>query len=217
MSLRRNLSILVIALFAIAAMPSTASADWLLTPFIGANFGGAADVDDAIAGQSFENKFEKKLDYGLSLGWMGGGIVGWEIDFGYSPNFFERGTAGNNDFEFTNDSNVTTLTGNVIIGAPIGGSGGSVRPYAVGGVGLIRTNLQDAAGLFDKVSANDFGLDVGGGVMAFFADNVGIRGDLRYFRSFEDSETEPGEGGLEGLGLSDFHFWRGTVGVTFKF
>jgi opacity protein-like surface antigen len=217
MSLRRVLSILVIALFASTATPSTASADWLLTPFIGANFGGAAGVADVISGESFDNEFEKRLDYGLSFGWMGAGIVGWEVDFGYSPNFFERGTVSNDEFEFTNDSNVTTLMGNVIIGAPVGGSGASLRPYAVGGVGLIRTNLQDAAGLFDKVSASDFGLDVGGGVMVFFVDNVGIRGDLRYFRSFEDSETEPGEGGLEGLGLSDFHFWRGTVGVTFKF
>ena len=31
---------------------------------------------------------------------------------------------------------------------------------------------------------NDFGLDVGGGVMGFFSDNVGLRGDIRYFRGF---------------------------------
>jgi hypothetical protein len=54
---------------------------------------------------------------------------------------------------------------------------------------------------------------LGGGVTGFFTDNVGIRGDLRYFRSLQDNEPD---GNLD-LGLSGFHFWRGTVGVTFRF
>jgi hypothetical protein len=41
---------------------------------------------------------------------------------------------------------------------------------------------------------------------------VGIRGDLRYFRSFENDEND---NALD-LGLSDFDFWRGTVGVSFN-
>lgn len=194
------------------AAPRAASADWVLTPFVGWNFKGSAEVNGD-GGTSFTNKFEKKIDYGLSLAAMGSGAVGFEIDFGYSPNFFESGTASNNAFEFTNDSNVTTLTGNAIIGIPIGGQrGGSVRPYVVGGVGLIRTNVQDAAGLFDVTTKNDFGFDVGGGVMGFFSQNVGLRGDVRYFRGFRgDSDN------VTGLGVSDFRFWRGSLGVSFKF
>ncbi len=192
--------------------PATASADWVITPFVGWNFGGAADVNSALAGSAFSNQFEHKIDYGVSVAQMGAGIIGWEADFGYSPNFFETGTATNNAFDFTNDSNVTTLTGNVIIGAPLGGHGSSIRPYAVGGVGLIRSNVQDAAGFFDVTTKNDFGLDVGGGVMGYFAQNVGIRGDVRYFRSFNGSSDN-----ATGLGLSNFHFWRGSVGVSFKF
>ena len=214
MQVRRLLVTAAIGVMAIAATPSKASADWLLTPFIGANFGGAADVNDAVAGKSLDNKFEHKLDYGASLAWMGAGIIGWELDFGYSPNFFETGTASDNAFLFTNDSNVTTLTGNVIVGAPIGGTHGkSIRPYAVGGVGLIRTNVQDAGAFFNKVHTNDFGFDLGAGVGGFFTENVGLRGDVRYFRSLQDNN--PGSG--TDIGLSNFHFWRGTVGVTFKF
>jgi opacity protein-like surface antigen len=197
---------------ALAAAPATASADWVITPFVGWNFGGAADVNNAFAGASFENKFEHKINYGVSLAQMGAGIIGWEADFGYSPNFFETGTASNNAFDFTNDSNVTTLTGNVIVGAPLGGYGGSIRPYAVGGVGLIRTNVQDTAGFFDVNTKNDFGFDVGAGVMGYFTQNVGIRGDVRYFRSFQGSDEN-----ATGLGLSNFHFWRGSLGVSFKF
>jgi opacity protein-like surface antigen len=212
MSVRKLFVTAAISAVALAAAPRSASADWTLTPFIGGNFGGSADVNNNVAGTSFSNKFEHKLDYGVSLAGMGAGVFGFEVDFGYSPNFFESGTASNNAFDFTNDSNVTTLTGNLIVGAPIGGHGGQVRPYAVGGVGLIRTNLQDAGQFFDVSSKNDFGLDIGGGVMGFFSQNVGIRGDLRYFRSFTGSSDS-----ATGLGLSNFHFWRGTVGVSFKF
>jgi opacity protein-like surface antigen len=198
---------------AFMAAPATASADWVVTPFVGWNFGGSADVNTATAGTLFSNQFEHKIDYGVSVAQMGAGIIGWEADFGYSPNFFETGNATNNAFDFTNDSNTTTLTGNVIVGAPLGGHGGSIRPYAVGGVGLIRTNVQDAAGFFqDVTSKNDFGFDLGAGVMGYFAQNVGIRGDVRYFRSFNGSNDNP-----TGLGLSNFHFWRGSVGVSFKF
>ena len=125
------------------AAPRTASADWTLTPFVGWNFGGSADVNGT-GGSTFSNKFEKKLDYGASLMSMGGGPIGFEVDFGYSPNFFESSTTGTG-FQFTSKSNVTTLTGNVVVG----GRTGSVRPYVVGGVGLLRTNVQDAAQLFN--------------------------------------------------------------------
>jgi len=211
MSVRKLCVMAAMSAVLITGVPRSASADWLVTPFIGWNFGGAADVNGN-GGASFENQFERKLDYGVSLSNMGAGAVGFEIDFGYSPNFFETGTASNNAFEFTNDSNVVTLTGNAIVGVPIGGRGGSVRPYVVGGVGLIRSNLTDATGVFDVTNKNDFGFDVGAGVMGFFAQNIGLRGDFRYFRSFQGSSDN-----ATGLGLSGFHFWRGSAGVTFKF
>jgi opacity protein-like surface antigen len=193
-----------------AATPRTASADWVITPFVGWNAGGSADVNGS-NGNTTNSKFEHKVNYGVSAAAMGAGAVGFEVDFGYSPNFFETGTA-NNGFQFTNDSNVTTLTGNVIVGVPIGGHGGSVRPYAVGGVGLIRSNVADTAGFFDVTSKNDFGFDVGAGVMGFFSQNIGVRGDVRYFRGFSGSSDN-----VTGLGLSNFNFWRTSVGVSFKF
>jgi len=192
-----------------AAAPRTASADWTLTPFVGWNFGGSADVNGTVAGASFSNKFEKKIDYGASLMGTGAGPFGFEVDFGYSPNFFENSVSASG-FEFTNKSNVTTLMGNLVIGSNKGG----VRPYVVGGVGLIRTNVDDIGSVFDVNTKNDFGLDVGGGVMGFFSNNVGLRGDIRYFRGFRGTSDDSN---LTGLTLSDFHFWRGSLGVSFKF
>src|SRR5436190_18291329 len=130
MSLRKMCLTVAACVLALTATPRSASADWLVTPFVGWNFSGSADVNGN-GGTSFNNQFEKKLDYGVSLASMGAGAVGFEADFGYSPNFFETGTATNNRFDFTNDSNVVTLTGNLIVGAPIGGHGGQIRPYAV--------------------------------------------------------------------------------------
>ena len=190
--------------------PRPASADWTVTPFVGWNTGGSADVSGS-NGTTTASTFEHKADYGVSLTGMGAGIIGGEIDFGYSPNFFATNT-DNNGFQFTNSSNVTTLTGNLIVGVPVGGHGAQVRPYAVGGVGLIRSNVQDAAGLFDVTTKNDFGFDVGGGVMGFFTQNVGLRGDVRYFRGFRGSSDN-----TTGLGLSHFNYWRTSIGVTFKF
>lgn len=212
MSVRNWLVTAGLVVVASLAMPRPASADWIFTPFVGWNFNGAADVNGD-GGATLRNKFEKKIDYGASLASMGGGAVGFEVDFGYSPNFFEAGTGSDNTFSFTSDSNVTTLTGNAIVGIPIGGKrGGSVRPYVVGGVGLIRTKVQDAEQFFDVNTKNDFGYDLGGGVMGFFNSNVGLRGDVRYFRSFTSSSDN-----VTGIGLGSFNFWRGSLGVSLKF
>jgi opacity protein-like surface antigen len=184
--------IVAVALFMLGllALPSTARADWLLTPFLGVSFGGDAD------GQH--------VTYGGSIGYMGAGVVGFEVDFSHAPEFLD-------ELLFP-ESSVTSFMGNVIVGVPIGGSDASVRPYATGGVGLLRTSVSDIGGFFD-IDNNSFGINVGAGVMVFVNDRVGIRGDLRYLRALQDPE-EDDEFDID---FGSFDFWRGTVGVTFKF
>lgn len=206
MSLRKSIITATLVLMSSAVAPTTASADWLFTPFLGATFGGSANI--GVDGEDFGDEFERKLNYGASLAWMGGGAVGFEIDFGYSPNFFEV-SPDDQDFDFAGDSNVTTLMANLTFGAPMG----TLRPYAVGGLGLIKTRVDGAGQFLDDIDNTDFGFDLGGGILAFFSENIGVRGDLRYFRSLQDH----GEGDDLDLGLSSFKFWRGTVGITFKF
>ncbi len=197
---------LVVAILGYGAVP--ASADWLFTPYLGMNFGHSADFGDV---GDFIDNFEKKAVFGGSLAWMGAGIIGVEVDLGWSPNFFEF-TTGDVDFDF-GDSNLTTLMGNLVVGIPIGGqTGGGIRPYGVGGIGLMRSSIS-AGDVFDDIDSNDLGFNVGGGVHGFFNDNVGLRGDIRYFRSLADDEPDDD---LD-LGLSDFQFWRATIGVTIRF
>ena len=192
------------------AIPAKASADWLFTPFVGLNWGSSVTFNDEFG--DFDDEFEKRGTFGASLAWMGGGIAGFEIDFGYTPNFFES-TEGSEDFDY-GDNNLTTLMANLTLGAPIGGqSGGGIRPYASGGVGIIRSNIGDAEDLFDVYSTN-WGFNVGAGVAGFFTDNIGLRGDVRYFRSFSDTEDSDDDFDVT---LGDLKFWRGSVGVTFRF
>jgi len=196
--------LLIITLLTLALAPASAFAqNWFFTPFIGANFGGNANFDDF---DDLDDEVERRVDFGATVGWQPG-LVGFEVDFGWSPNFFEN-TAGDRNFEF-GDSNVTTLMGNVLIGAPVGTA---FRPYGSGGIGLIRSHIGGAGEFFDDVTANDWGMNLGGGINGNFTDTVGIRGDIRYFRSLEDNDPDD----EVDLALSDFDFWRGTIGVTFR-
>lgn len=209
MSVRKTFFAVMLAVVAVAAAPSRASADWYVTPFVGGNFGGNASFG---GNNTFDDEVERRVDLGASLGWMSKGIAGVELDWGWSPNFFQN-TTGPANFAF-GDSNVTTLMGNVVVGIPIGGQrGGGVRPYVVGGAGLLRSNIS-ATTFFNELTSNDWGIDVGGGVHGYFNDHVGLRGDLRYFRALQDNSAAPND--LD-LALSSFNFWRATVGVTFRF
>lgn len=180
----------ILGLLFMMASAAPARADWLLTPFAGVTFGGGAT--------------DKHFTFGGSAAWMGAGIIGFELDGGYTPEVLDDETLG------LVDSNVATLMVNLIVGAPLGSPG--VRPYASGGIGLIRTSI-GSAGDFFEFTNNDLGVNVGAGLVGFFSDNVGLRADVRYFRSVNDEDLGTGVD----LDLGSFDFWRGTVGVTFKF
>ena len=112
---------------------------------------------------------------------MGGGVLGAEFDLGYTPKFF--GSDGT-----VTGSRLTTAHGSLMLGIPVGGqTGGGIRPYGVVGVGLISRRTEFSQTLSD-ITTNDFGYNVGAGVMAFFGDTFGLRGEYRYFRNFEKDD-----------------------------
>jgi opacity protein-like surface antigen len=198
---RFSMGCLVAATMLAAAAP--AGADGFVTPFVGVNFGGATD-------KAFNNALEdnSKLAYGASIGWMGAGVFGLEADFGYSPKFIAPAAD-------LGQTNVMTITGNLILGVPLGGQHGfGVRPYVVAGVGLIRTSVDGTLSDFVP-DRNSFGYDLGGGLNIYFADHVGIRGDLRYFRDFSVTDA----GNLIGvvLGNDKLDFFRGSAGLVLRF
>jgi opacity protein-like surface antigen len=177
-------------------MPATAGADWLFTPNIGGTFGGNANGNE-------------HMSWGASIGWMGAGVFGWEADLAYTPEFFEP---GDGDVDAIDNSNVTSWMANVLIGIPFGGQrGGGFRPYLSGGAGVLQTNVEDAEQLF-TIDNSEFGVNIGAGAMGFATDHVGFRGDLRYYRQLSDP-TEDNEFDID---FGNLDFWRGTVGLTFR-
>ena len=197
MSLRRTL---IAALFLLAVAPAPARADGFIVPFFGVNFGGDS-------GRDFGNAFdESQFNYGVSIGWMGGGIFGAETDISYSPDFFGKSDVGG--------SSLLTFMGNLMIGVPFGGqSGFGIRPYGVAGVGLVRSDV-DSFGDVLSVEENQFGWNFGGGVVMFFGNHFGVRGDIRYFRAFDELDFSDFD--LEDP-VSTLDFTRGSIGVVFRF
>ena len=189
--LRSALSCLVLLL-----MPAIASAQGYVAPYVGVGFGGTIGLAQE----------EKPRIYGLAL-CAGGGLLGFEVDVAFSPDFF-----GDSETSLLGDNSVTTVMGNLVLGtAGSSRSGPGVRPYASAGLGLIRQRVE-AFGDLLAFSRTDFGYNVGGGVRVFFSDRVGVRGDLRYYRNFQDSDE-----GFFSLEPGTLEFSRATAALVVRF
>jgi opacity protein-like surface antigen len=176
--------------------PSVARAQWIVTGFAGGDFAGSA-ID------------APRPDVGGAIGYAGPG-VGFEVELSFSPDFFPESRA-------VTDPNVTghvsTLMGSLLVGPEIGPSpAGSVMPYGAVGVGWLRTSLQDPDDLA-HLDSNNLGLALGGGVIGFITDTLGVRGDLRYLRNLQEPERDP----EFDFDLGTLEYWRFYGGVVWAF
>lgn len=190
-------------LFLIFSSAAEARADWLFTPFIGTRFGldtsyillepGAADGG--------------KLIFGGSAALLSRGVFGVEADYGYAPHFFED----DNRAGAVAGSNVNTLMGSVIFAMPLSITRESLRPYAIGGLGLMHAAAKDA--VFDTFTFDDnfVGYNVGGGAIGLISPRTGFRFEIRHFRSVQNRPNE-----LTGESGARLGFWRATVGVVIR-
>jgi opacity protein-like surface antigen len=183
----------VLAVLIVIGSAHRAEAQGFISPFIGYNFGGKAGCPEITECR------DKHANYGVAFGALGS-IVGFEAEFAYTNDFFGETP--------TESTSVMTFMPNFMLAPRFG----PIQPYGLFGVGLIRTSV-DSAGVSNE--ENQFGYDVGGGLMGFFNSHVGLRGDVRYFHSFEafDFSRFPnlpfGEGKLD--------YGRFSVAVVFKF
>jgi len=199
---------LVAAVLGVLLLPVAGRADILFTPFVGGNLGGSVTsrFADFVGDQS-------RTTFGGSVATMSGGIFGVEGDLGFTPKFFGTDVELGGIPISVAKNNVLTAMGNLTIGVPLQSHGGpGIRPYAVGGIGLIRQEFDVVGGLVGY-TANDLGYNVGGGVLIFPSAHVGIRGDVRYFRSVGANTVSE----LLDLQPGAFNFTRATVGVTFRY
>jgi len=170
-----------------------ARAQGFISPLIGYDFGGDAGCP------SFSNCQDKKINVSVSFGAMGN-VLGFEEEVAYAPNFFGNAPGLS--------SSVLTLMSNVMLVPKLG----PVRPYVLAGIGLIKTHVDLTTASVFTTNNNQLGWDVGGGLIGFFGDHVGVRGDLRYFHAFQDLT-------VLGLTLSDLKldYGRASAGVIVKF
>lgn len=196
-------SAIFLVLFSLAAVP--ARADWYITPFAGITFGTSTnflDLDQAAT--------SIKFTFGGQVTMLGPGVMGLEGDVSMVPGFFQRTSIpGELGRPLVLKSRVTTLTGNVVVAAPLR-LGYGLRPYGSIGPGLMRASAKDTA---DAVSfdRNMFALSAGGGLIGLITDKRGLRFDVRYFRNIRTVGT-----GALGTTRASLGFWRGTVGVIVK-
>jgi opacity protein-like surface antigen len=184
----------VAATAVVVASAAPAHAQGFISPFIGYDFGGDSGCANATGCT------DKKLNWGVSFGALGPAL-GFEEEFAYARNFFGDIPG--------QSSSVLTLMSNLMVAPAIG----PVRPYAVGGIGLMKTNVDfNSSSSLLNASNNNAAWDLGAGVMGYFGDHVGIRGEIRHFRSFSDFD-------ILGVTVNNtkLRYNRASAGVVFKF
>jgi hypothetical protein len=184
---------LALALFACIAAPTAARAQGFVSPMFGYDFSGDSGCPQITGCQ------EKNLNISVSIGGLGR-VAGSELEIAHARNFFGEIPGAS--------SSVLTVMGNVLLAPRFA----AVQPYALAGVGLIKTNVDlSAAGLLET-SNNNFGWDIGGGLMVHVSEHVGLRGDIRHYHAFQSLQ-------LLGLSLGDtkLDFGRAAGGLVFRF
>lgn len=173
--------------------PGGVDAQGFIAPSFGYNFAGDAGCRTATDCK------DKNWNWGGSLGALGS-IVGFEFELTYNGQFTG---------DRLNQTSVTTLMGNFMLAPRIT----IVQPYGIAGIGAIRTEVDSGiAGASE--SENQVGWTVGGGLIIFLQQHVGLKGDIRYYHSFEALD-------LLGIDLArdqnKIDFGRASFGVILKF
>jgi hypothetical protein len=176
------------------------AADRQIRPFVGATFGGGTtfvDLEDASGNPN--------LAIGVGAMFLGE-VLGTEVEVADAPGFFEAGK------NLVRGSRVTTVTGNVVVAAPHRLTEYALRPYLVGGGGLMRIKMTTLFGVFDTSTIKPE-FDLGVGVVGFLTNKVGVCWDLRRFQSVGGGA---GEAGLS-FGDERLSFWRATMAVAIRY
>jgi hypothetical protein len=196
----RAATIATLLLIVLCGSPRETRADFLFMPFIGGTFARETLFNIGVE----QGEGSTHVIFGGSASWLSAGILGVEGEFAYAPGFFEV----DNPLTDVLGSNLFTLSGNVIVAVPLSVSEYSLRPYAIGGVGLIHSGISYV--LQSPVDDNSLGFNVGGGAIGFLTRRTGVRFELRHFRTFA---REPSDFGDVGPRVG---FWRFTVGVVIR-
>jgi hypothetical protein len=204
-----------LALALILVTPAPTAAEWQIKPFLGITWGGSTTFVDAEQAAGSPN-----VVYGAS-GLLLGEIFGLEADFGRAPGFFQRGffgtgsdnpvppggVAGGREF----GSSITTLTGNVVVAMPRRLTEFTLRPYFVGGAGMMHVAIDDLGAL--PVASTLAAANVGGGLTGFLSRRTGVSWEVRRFWSVGGTDRAQGFS----FGPEQLSFWRASMALAFRY
>ena len=138
-------------------------------------------------------------------GWL---LVGGE--FGYAADYFDPPADVG---DLIASSHVLTISGTAGITKPAREDADWWFPYVTVGLGLMRQDARDREGLID-IARNDPALNFGGGIRVLFSEFLGVRADVRHFRSLRDPFEAPDPLVAD---LERVNFWRVGVGAVIRF
>jgi hypothetical protein len=161
---RRGALVLAAAL----VLPASASADWRLAPVVGTTIhteSGFVDLDGTAS--------RRHLVVGVSLTALSSGLFGLDLEATVVPSVFTG-------HQLVDSSRVLSGGASLVVAVPR--SLWRIRPYAVLGVGLIRSTSSDAADLL-PISSTQPGFHLGAGVWMPLAKRMALRSDVRFLRT----------------------------------
>jgi hypothetical protein len=184
------------------SMSEPGASHWIASGFVGTNFGASSNG--------------ATVDFGGSVGYLWRGWVGGEFLASFNPKFEVQ-----NIVLFAGERpQVNTYMVNAIGAVPLGADG-QWQPFVSGGFGAVdlrSDSLIDAAGTSFQPKDTRPGGNIGAGVLAYLG-NWGVRGDVRYFRAFEDNNIATAATPGNAIGkavLSGLDFWRANVGLAVR-
>jgi hypothetical protein len=183
------------AALVLALTPGAAHADFLVAPYLA--WTRNPDTERWVVGGGATAE--------ITRGWL---VAGGDV--GYASGFFDP---PDDALDLIASSHVLTVTGHAGVTRPAGDVSLRVRPYVTGGFGWMRQQARDREGLA-AVTRSDPALHIGGGADLMITDYLGVRADLRHFRSLRDPYETPDPIVAD---LERVKFWRVSVGAVLRF
>lgn len=180
------------------AVPASAAAEWHFTPMVGATFRGTTTIIDLEQGAG-----KRHLQAGGAVALVGDGLFGVEAITVFTPSFF-RGDGP----PLLEHGRTIALMGNAVFTLPKRMTEYSLRPFVSGGFGVMSSSTQNQ---LLPVRSNLPGYNIGAGAIGFLSERVGLRFDLRSYRSVH----KPYDGPVS-IGPVRLSYLTASIGVVYR-
>jgi hypothetical protein len=187
--------VVALALLLCTLAPAPASADFLVEPFLA--WTRNKETARWLVGGGAAAEF--------ATGWL---LVGGEV--GYAGSYFDP---AEDVLDLIASSHVLTVSGTAGVTRPARRDADRFFPYVTAGIGWMRQDARDREGRID-VTRNDPAVNFGGGVRYLFGEFLGVRADVRHFRSLREPFENPDPLVAD---LERVNFWRMSIGAVIRF